>query len=57
MCCKVERKNAIQAITVVEYFKARNVFARSNSWIVGSNHNQCMNICVRLFSVCFVVCR
>jgi hypothetical protein len=36
--------------------KARTVFARSNSGIVGSNPTQGMDVCVCLFSVCVVLC-
>jgi hypothetical protein len=36
--------------------KALTVFARSNAGIVGSNPTQCMNVCVRLFCVCVVLC-
>jgi hypothetical protein len=35
---------------------ARTVFARSNAGIVGSNLTQGMDVCVRLFCVCVVVC-
>jgi hypothetical protein len=30
--------------------------ARSNAGIVGSNHTQGMDVCVRLFCVCVVLC-
>jgi hypothetical protein len=32
------------------------VFARSNAAIVGSNPTQGMDVCVRLFRVCVVLC-
>jgi hypothetical protein len=32
------------------------VFARSNSGIVGSNPTQGMDVCVRLFCICAVLC-
>jgi hypothetical protein len=32
------------------------VFTRTNTGIVGSNHTRCMDICVRLFCVCVVLC-
>jgi hypothetical protein len=37
--------------------KAWNVFARSNAEIVGSNPTQGMDVCLRLFRVCVVLCR
>jgi hypothetical protein len=36
--------------------KARTVFARSNTGIVGSNPTRSMDVCLRLFSVCIVLC-
>jgi hypothetical protein len=36
--------------------KARTVFVRSNAGIVGPNPTQGMNVCVRLFCVCVVLC-
>jgi hypothetical protein len=36
--------------------KARTVFARSNTGLVGSNPTQSTNVCVRLFCVCDVLC-
>jgi hypothetical protein len=38
-------------ITVAVGAKARTVFARSNTGIVGSNATQGMDVCVRLFCV------
>jgi hypothetical protein len=42
-------------IPVVARSKARTVFARSNTGIVGSNHTWVMDVCVRLFCVCAVL--
>jgi hypothetical protein len=42
-------------ITVVALSKAQTVFAYSNVGDVCSNPTQCMDICVRLFSVCDVL--
>jgi hypothetical protein len=39
-------------ITVAAPSKARTVFARSNTGIVGSNLTRSLDICVRLFCVC-----
>jgi hypothetical protein len=36
--------------------RARNVFARSNTRIVGSNQTRGMDVCFRLFRVCVVLC-
>lgn len=36
---------------------AWNDFARSNTRIVISNPTQCVNVCLRLFYVCIVLCR
>jgi hypothetical protein len=43
-------------ITVAALSKASTVFARSNVWIVSSNPAQDMDVCVRLFCVCVVLC-
>jgi hypothetical protein len=43
-------------ITVAMLSKALNVFARSNAGIVCSNPTQGMDVCVRLFCVCVVLC-
>jgi hypothetical protein len=43
-------------VTVAERSKAWTVFARSKAGIVGSNHIQGMDVCVRLFYVCVVLC-
>jgi hypothetical protein len=36
--------------------KARTVFALSNTGLMGSKPTQGMNVCVRLFCVCVVLC-
>jgi hypothetical protein len=36
--------------------KARTIFARSDTEIVGSNLTGGMDVCVRLFCVCVVLC-
>jgi hypothetical protein len=46
-----------RSITVAERSKARTVFARSNTGIVGSNPTRGMDVCVRLFCLCCSVCR
>jgi hypothetical protein len=43
-------------ITVITRSKAWTDFARSNAEIVGSNPTQGMDVCVRLFCVCVVLC-
>jgi hypothetical protein len=43
-------------ITVGARSKARTLFARSKAEIVGSKHTQGMDVCVRLFCVCVVLC-
>jgi hypothetical protein len=43
-------------ITVAALSKAWTVFARSNTEIVCSNSTQGMDVCVRLLSVCVVLC-
>jgi hypothetical protein len=43
-------------ITVAAPSKAWTVFAPSISGIVGSNSTQGMDVCVRLFCVCVVLC-
>jgi hypothetical protein len=45
-----------EPITVASRYKARTVFARSTAEIVGSNSTQGMDICVRLFCICVVLC-
>jgi hypothetical protein len=44
------------SIAVAARYKACTVFAHSNTGIVGSNPNQDMDVCVRLFCVCVVLC-
>jgi hypothetical protein len=43
-------------IMVTARFKAWTVFARSNAGIVGSNPTRGIDVCVRLFCVCVVLC-
>jgi hypothetical protein len=43
-------------VTVAVRSKAWTVFARSNTGIVGSNPNRGVDICVRLFYVCVILC-
>jgi hypothetical protein len=43
-------------VTVAARSKAWTVFARSNAAIVGSNPTWGMDVCVRLFCVCVVLC-
>jgi hypothetical protein len=43
-------------ITVAARSKTWTVFARSNADILGSNPIRGMDVCVRLFSVCVVLC-
>jgi hypothetical protein len=43
-------------ITVVARSKASTVFAHTNAVIVGSNPTQGMDVCMRLFCVCVVLC-
>jgi hypothetical protein len=43
-------------ITVTARSKAWMVFARSNTGIVGPNPTQGIDVCVRLFCVCVVLC-
>jgi hypothetical protein len=45
-------RNAGSPITVA----ARYVFVRSNTGIVGSNPTRGMDVCMRLFCVCVVLC-
>jgi hypothetical protein len=44
-------------ITVAARYKAWNAFTRSNVGIVDSNSIQGIDICLRLFGVCVVLCR
>jgi hypothetical protein len=43
-------------ITLAARFRAWNAFTRSIAGIVGSNPTQGMDVCVRLFCVCVVLC-
>jgi hypothetical protein len=43
-------------VTVVARSEAKTVFARSNAGIMGSNPTQGIDVCVRLFCVCVVLC-
>jgi hypothetical protein len=43
--------------TVIRASKACNVFTRSNTGIVGLNPTQGMDVCLRLFCLCVVLCR
>jgi hypothetical protein len=45
-----------KSITVAAWSKAWHVFARSKAGIVCSNPTQGMDVCLRLFCVCAVVC-
>jgi hypothetical protein len=44
------------AITVAARSKAWTVFARSDTGVMGSNPTRGMDICVRLFCACVVLC-
>jgi hypothetical protein len=44
-------------IKVAEKSKAWNVFARSNTGIVGPNPTQDTDVCLRLFCVCVALCK
>jgi hypothetical protein len=46
----------IALIRVAALYKASSVFPRSNTGIVGSNSTGDMDVCVRLFCVCVVLC-
>jgi hypothetical protein len=46
-----------QPITVAARSNALTVFASSDTGIVGSNPTQGMDVCLRLFCVCVVMCR
>jgi hypothetical protein len=43
-------------ITVAARSKVSNVFAHSNTWIVGSNSTQGMDVCVRVYFVFVLSC-
>jgi hypothetical protein len=46
----------LRPVTVAAPFKAWTEFARSHTGIVGSNPTQSMDVHVRLFCVCVVLC-
>jgi hypothetical protein len=46
----------ITPITVAARYQAGTVFVSSNAGIAGSNPTRGMDVCVRLFCVCFVLC-
>jgi hypothetical protein len=46
----------LMSITVAARSKAWNVFGRSNAGIMGSNPTEGMDVCVRLFCACVVLC-
>jgi hypothetical protein len=61
LSCSAEVKNpwsytSIPPITVAVNAKARNIFTRSNAAIVGSNSAWSVNVYVRLFCVCALLC-
>jgi hypothetical protein len=45
----LRRYQNLELITAAARSKARTVFARSNTVIVGSNSTQGMDVCMRLF--------
>jgi hypothetical protein len=47
----------VQPVRVAVRSKAWTVFTRSNAGIVGSNLTQSTDVCLRLFCVCFALCR
>jgi hypothetical protein len=46
----------LRPITVAACSEALTVFARSNTGIMGSNLTWGMDVCLRLFCVCVVLC-
>jgi hypothetical protein len=50
------QQNTEVPITVAVRSKAWNILVRSNTGIVGSNPTWGMDVCVRLFCVCAVLC-
>jgi hypothetical protein len=52
----IKVRGKILPITVGARSKALTVFARSNTGIVSSNPTGGMDVCVRLFYVCVVLC-
>jgi hypothetical protein len=51
------RSTILEPTTVAERSKARNIFACLNTGIVGSDSARGMDVCLRLFCVCVVLCR
>jgi hypothetical protein len=51
-----DKQSKFEPFTVAARSKAYTVFARSNAMIVGSNFTQGMDVCVRLFCVCVILC-
>jgi hypothetical protein len=49
------KSDIVQSIRLAQRSKVRNVFARLNTEIVGSNITRGMDVCVS--SVCVVLCR
>jgi hypothetical protein len=47
---------SFEPITVVARSKARTIFARAKTGILGSNPTRGIDVCVRLFCVCIVLC-
>jgi hypothetical protein len=54
--CILFSVSSIKPLTVAARSKAWTVFARSITGIVGSNPTRDMDVCVRLFCVCVVLC-
>jgi hypothetical protein len=52
----IARLHNMLPITVAPRSKASNVFALTNAGITGSNRTQGMDVCLRLFCVCAVLC-
>jgi hypothetical protein len=57
LCWKLGHSYCGGPIRVAARSKARNVFARSNTGIVGSNPTRGMDVCPRFFCVCVILCR
>jgi hypothetical protein len=49
---KLADTKSFRSITVTARSKARTVFARSNTGVVGSNPTRCIDICVCVFILC-----
>jgi hypothetical protein len=50
------RSGLHKPVTVAARFKALTIFVRSNAGMVSSNSTRGMDVCVRLFCVCVVLC-